>query len=287
MKKIQFSSIIDVIRSVVVFRRCSTTKALETTLTGHFDKLNDRKRMGIVLSFLIPSLLSAQGVEFSGDVNTKWGVAAPWTNEEGAGRFTIGDTFIKGKINAWYGNSSCYAEGTFSYDVLGGGNLSNGFNLSLNELWADYSSSFWGIRIGRQKTACGKADGIDITNVICPSDMKSLASISEGGAKLAIDAVRFSLTANSFTMDAYWIPFFTPASLPLESGNILRKYIVPSSVDFEIPSYGNLTIPVQVNSFSEPEIAIWNGEYALKLSGYLSALDVSLYGFYGRCSWLE
>ena len=28
-------------------------------------------------------------------------------------------------------------------------------------------------------------------------------------------------------------------------------------------------------------MSIWNGEYGLKLSGYFSALDFSLYGFYG------
>ncbi len=42
-----------------------------------------------------------------------------------------------------------------------------------------------------------------------------------------------------------------------------------------------LTLPVTISSLSEPEKTIWNGEYGLKLSGYFSALDVSLYGFYG------
>ena len=32
------------------------------------------------------------------------------------------------------------------------------FDLSLGEVWADYTESFWGIRIGRQKAAWGKAD---------------------------------------------------------------------------------------------------------------------------------
>ena len=42
-----------------------------------------------------------------------------------------------------------------------------------------------------------------------------------------------------------------------------------------------MLIPVSINQFETPERAIWNGEYALKLSGYFPALDVSLYGFYG------
>ena len=43
----------------------------------------------------------------------------------------------------------------------------------------------------------------------------------------------------------------------------------------------SMTLPVSVGNINTPEIAIWNGEYGLKLSGYFSALDFSLYGFYG------
>ena len=41
-------------------------------------------------------------------------------------------------------------------------------------------------------------------------------------SKLAVDAIRLSLSGNQFTADAYWIPFLTPAALPLEEKNLLR-----------------------------------------------------------------
>ena len=227
---------------------------------------------------ILSSLTAEGGIDFSGSLETRWGAGAPWTDSDSsAGRFLLGDTSFTGTIDAYYDNSSALAEGSVSYDAV-----TNTFNWSLDELWIDYTSSFWGIRIGRQKTAWGKADGIDITNVICPSDMSNFSAMTRDDSKLAIDAIRLSLTGNQFTADAYWIPFFTPSSLPLEEGNNLRKFLVPSSVEFPIPAMNTtLTIPVTITSLDEPEKAIWNGEYGLKVSGYFSALDLSLYGFYG------
>ena len=204
-----------------------------------------KKLLFIIIGVILAgSSLSAQGnVEFSGDIETIYAVAAPWTDKDtSAGRFTLGNTSFTGKIDAYYNNSSAYAEASLSYD-----SISKELELSLGELWLDYTESFWGIRIGRQKAAWGKADGIDITNVLCPSNMNSLAAMVSDDSKLAIDAIRFSLSGNQFTADAYWIPFFTPS----------------------------------INQFVTPETKIQNGEYGLKLSGYFSALDLSLYGFYG------
>ena len=243
-----------------------------------------------MLGVLATAVLTAEGgAEFSGDIETIWGVGAPWTDSDtSAGRFTLGTTSFTGKLDAYYGNSSAYAEATFSYDATGAlngtegsGNLGKGFDLSLGELWADYTESFWGVRIGRQKAAWGKADGIDIANVLCPSDMSSLAAMTGDDSKLAIDAVRLSLSGNQFTADAYWIPFFTPAALPLDEGNSLRKFLVPAKVDIPVAPGMNLSLPVTIGSLEKPEFAIWNGEYGLRVSGYFSAFDLSLYGFYG------
>lgn len=239
-----------------------------------------------MLGVLVSSLLTAEGgAQFSGDIETVWGVGAPWTDSDtNAGRFSLGTTNFTGKLDAYYGNSSAYAEATLSYDAVNtaGGNLTEGFDLSLGELWADYTESFWGVRIGRQKAAWGKADGIDITNVLCPADMSSLAAMTGDDSKLAVDAIRLSLSGNQFTADAYWIPFFTPSALPLSEGNALRKFLVPSTFELPIPAMNTtLILPVTIGELEKPELALWNGEYGLRVSGYLSAFDLSLYGFYG------
>ena len=232
-----------------------------------------------MFGFLAISRLTAEGgVDFSGEVQTTWGVGAPWTDKDtSAGRLLLGDTSLNGKLDVWYDKSSALAEGSVSYDAI-----IKKLNFTLNELWLDYTDSFWGIRIGRQKAAWGKADGVDITNVLCPTDMSSFAAMTSDDSKLAIDALRLSLNTNQFTADVYWIPFLTPAVLPLEQENPLRKFVVPASYDLTIEALNQtLTIPVSIGDIDKPETALWNSEFGARLSGYFSAFDVSLYGFYG------
>ena len=205
-----------------------------------------KRKSIIALIMLCTGFVFAEGIDFSGNVETLWGAGAPWTDgDTAAGRMTLGNTSFTGKLDSYYGNSSALAEGTITYDAV-----SSSMDFLLSELWLDYTADVWGLRIGRQKTAWGKADGIDITNVICPKDLSNLAAMLKTDNKLAVDALRFSLTGNQFTADAYWIPFFTPAKLP--SGQ-----------------------------FEKPKAALWNGEYGLKLSGYFPMFDLSFYGFYG------
>lgn len=231
-----------------------------------------------MLGVLATAALTAEGgVEFSGNIETLWGAAAPWTDKDTfAGYFTLGTTTFTGTIDAYYDNSSALAEGSVTYDAV-----NNSLEYSVDELWLDYTESIWGLRIGRQKAAWGKADGIDITNVLCPSDMSSLAAMISDDSKLGVDAIRLSLSGNQFTADAYWIPFFTPASLPIDEGNSLRKFVVPETIEFPVAPGVNLAFPVTIGGIEPPELAIWNGEYGLRVSGYLSAFDLSLYGFYG------
>ena len=231
-----------------------------------------------MLGALAAASLTAEGnVDFSGNIETLWGAAAPWTDSDtSAGYFTLGTTTFTGTIDAYYDNSSALAEGSVTYDAV-----NKSLEYSVDELWLDYTESIWGLRIGRQKAAWGKADGIDITNVLCPSDMSSLAAMISDDSKLGVDAIRLSLSGNQFTADAYWIPFFTPASLPIDEGSSLRKFVVPETIEIPVAPGVNLAIPVTIGGIETPELAIWNGEYGLRVSGYLSAFDLSLYGFYG------
>lgn len=238
-----------------------------------------KKLIIITLGILLTTFLTAEGgVDFSGDVQTIWGAGAPWTDSDtAAGQLLLGTTSLSAKLDAYYDNSSALAEASLSYDAV-----SNKLDYSVDELWVDYTESFWGVRIGRQKTAWGKADGVDITNIVCPSDMSSFAAMTGDDSKLAVDAIRLSLSGNQFTADAFWIPFFTPAALPLDEGNPLRKFLMPESVEVQMPGLPQpIKLPVMLGAIEEPEKKIWNGEYGAKLSGYFPLFDLSLYGFYG------
>lgn len=263
-----------------------------------FAEVNMKKLVltSIMLVLAVSVCLAAEGgVDLSMEAETKWGVRAPWADPAAyKGHFTLADTSLKSKVDAYYGNFSAYTEFTFNYclaDVLNykylyenKEKIRNFGNCTflLDEFWADYTSSFWGIRVGRQKAAWGKADGIDITNVLCPSNMSSFAAMTSDSSTLGIDAVRFSLNGNSFTADAWWVPFFTPSILPFDEGNQLRPLIVPLSTSFPVPALNRvLTLPINIREAEKPKTALKNSEFGLKISGYFSRLDVSLYAFYG------
>ena len=191
--------------------------------------------------------LSSQEVKFSGEAGTVWAAAL---RSEKQGDFVLGDTYLNAKLDAFYENSSAYVEGRLGFDEVSDKTYCN-----LREIWLDYTSDFWGIRIGRQKTAWGKADGIDITNVICPRDYSTARALFNDEHK-AINAARFSLNKGNFSLDTYFIPFFTSPPLPEEK-------------------------IMKLSSIIMPEKNLKSAEYGLKLSGYLPKCDLSLYGFYG------
>ena len=197
--------------------------------------------------FTLP--LAAQEVKFSGEAGTFWAGAI---RSENRGDFVLGDTYLNGKLEAFYENSSAYAEGRIGFDET-----ENKAYAELKEIYLDYTADFWGFRIGRQKVAWGKADGIDIVNVICPSDYSSVRAMIESEYS-AIDSARLSFNKDNLSLDAYFIPFFTKTALPEAKTS-------------------------QLSSINMPEISIKSAEYGLKLSGYFSKCDISLYGFYGWC----
>lgn len=221
--------------------------------------------MGTVL--LATSIISAQEIQFSGDLSAMWGVNTRGTDL--LADFTVGETNFTGTVEAYQGDGSVFAEGTITFNAL-----TNTPSFDLNEAYIDYSSAFWGIRLGLQQIAWGKADGINITNVVFPEDSSKLY---QGDGPLGINALRFSLNGNTWTCDALWIPVTRGTVLPLNEGNKLKEILIPSSIDF--PGLGS--IPVTIGSIDTPEVTLKNSEYGLKLSGYLSFCDISLYGFYG------
>ena len=226
-----------------------------------------KRFLSLILLVLVVVSGFAQEINFSGELNTMWGVAAPWTTN--AGDFVVGSTDFTGTLEAWQGDGTLIFEGNASYDAL-----QNQLNLDLGEAFIDYADSNWGFRIGNHKVVWGKADGINITNSVFPEDSTSLFT---DDSSLSVTAAKFSISGNTYNIDALWIPFFRGTDLPLEEGSPLRNAMIPSQV--AIPMVGS--IPVQIGNLQTPELALKNGEYGLKLSGYFSLCDVSLYGFYG------
>ncbi|MCR5218417.1 DUF1302 family protein [Treponema sp.] len=243
------------------------------------------------LCALIPAFFSAalfaQDFYPAGELKISAGAGAPETHDN-AGKILNAATSLNGNLKIHGEETSAYIDGSLIYDGINARSSSGRFDfvsgdssieLMLKEAWMDYDAGLFAIRIGRQITAWGKADGLEVTDILCPKDERTLSASNYSESRLGIDAARLSVKSDSLTADLYWIPLFTPSALPLADGNPLKALVIPQSI-----SYGSYTLPVNEitsDNFDLPETALYNSEAAIRLSSYQSFGDFSLYAFYG------
>jgi hypothetical protein len=143
--------------------------------------------------------------------------------------------------------------------------------VSLGEAWAEWGVRGFSLRLGRQLLSWGAADGLVLTDVVCPQNLAAYAGLDFAGSRLPVDGLRLRHTFSSFAADAVWLPLFTPARLPGDSRNPLRGIFYPAAVD---------GTSVHIVEPALPQ-AISDGEYGLRVSAYAPALDFSVMVFYG------
>ncbi len=226
---------------------------------------------------LAQSAIFAADIEFQGKLSTQTGIGIPNGHDSAnKGEFLLGTLGAEGSVTAYSDASTVYADASLTYDYIV---KEENLTFRVKEAWFDYNGGWWTVRAGRQLTAWGAADGIQVADVLCPQDQTSLWSSDYSESRLGIDALRFSLSGESITADMYWIPLFTPNELPLKDGNPLKKIMIPSSVEMNGTTVS--INKVTKDSFEKPDVTLSNGEYAARLKAFLPFADISLYGFYG------
>jgi len=235
----------------------------------------------ICMSF---SSLAAQELSYSGSLSAQTGLGLPNTHDN-KGKFLSGALIFDSTLKAYFNESMLYLDASLIGDGVGS-QSTNGvssfvsddghFSLKLKEAYFDYNGGFWALRAGRMIAAWGKADGIQITDILCPHDVSTMIATTYKESRQGIDALRLSYTGNSLQADVYWIPFFTPSTLPLAKNNPLKKILFPT----ESGGFA-LVAPDRYDDFDLPEKKLANSEYAARVGMYFSRLDLSFYGFYG------
>ena len=245
-----------------------------------------RHRFSVIalVCVLTVSFAFSQDITFSGSAKTSVGV---FIRGDNAGDFSSAKETVSGEVDARFANCTVFIAGNAYFNALAansGGSFSvaDGLGAELQEAYFTWTSNEFakgltaGLKIGRQITAWGKADGIRIADILCPQNLASLGTANYSESRLGIDAVKATFSGTYFSADAYWIPFFRPSALPLESWNPIGKALIPSSVIFA----GN-AVPVVLGDISKPELNIANSSCAVRVSFWFPAIDFSLYGYYG------
>ena len=232
---------------------------------------------------LTSTLSFAQEINFTGSLTSQAGIGLPHTHEN-KGDFLLGQNIFEGSIKSYIDEATVVVNAQLIHDALGA-QSANGYSalvsddgsfaLKLKEAYLDWKGEMLALRVGRQIVSWGKADDIQITDIICPKDEAGFVASDYNESRLGIDAVRLSLLTEKLQMDAFFIPFFTPSILPLAKGNPLKD-IIFSDID-GIRIYA----PEDYRDLERPNKHISNSEYAFRASAYTSFADVSLYYFYG------
>lgn len=229
----------------------------------------------IVLALLSSSLFSFD-TKFSGAVTGEMGMPFPYAL--GAGDFSTACLKFDANLYLYatdamtfYASGSVLADAlAYKKDLLDLVAYDEAFGIALNEAWFDYSSDYWAVRIGRQINAWGTADGISVTDILCPKDFTSIDSMLSANNRIGIDAARISAKFDQYAIDFYWIPFVKTNALPTS------KYH-PITNDFATDN----DLALRLAKSRKVDISAENFEYALKASAYWKYADVSLYAFYG------
>jgi hypothetical protein len=219
-----------------------------------------------LFSVLFP--LTAQvEVELHGAVETLH--AMPFLEDLG---LTDSRSSFTGEVSAYAGQASAFVSLSAEYNAVSPDDRS-GF--SLGEAWMDWNAGGFNLRLGRQLLSWGAADGLILTDVVCPQNLTAYAGLDFAGSRLAVEGLKLGYSFSALAAEVIWLPLFTPARLP-GRGNPLYRVTYPESIDM-----GETTRTVKVLDAAFPPQTIADGEYGLRLSAYTSALDFSIMAFYG------
>ena len=172
-------------------------------------------------------------------VSGSYGQAALKLNAERNG---IGRAFAELRLNAGNNRGSTFV----AFDV--------------REAWADISPGPFDIKLGRQIISWGRADAINPTNNITPTDGTVLSSEFDD-TRMGNELLQIRAKLGQSSIQGIWIPVYRPDALPLEGASI------PAGITIADPVY--------------PDIRFNNGSYALRFEYTAPSLDGSVSYFNG------
>ncbi|MEN8228133.1 MAG: DUF1302 family protein [Bacteroidota bacterium] len=144
---------------------------------------------------------------------------------------------------------------------------SDSLNFRMRELYLDLYFDNFDIRIGKQQVVWGKADGVFITDIVSPLNLTEFLLPDFDEIRTGVIATKVNYYLGNSTLEAIWIPVFTPTERPPQ-GSIW--YMQP---DFPVtPTW----------DFSRETItpALEASELFLKYTALTSAIDFEFMGAY-------
>lgn len=140
--------------------------------------------------------------------------------------------------------------------------------LIFNELYINYGSEKFRLRLGNQLYGWGTADLQNPTSYFNPMDMRELLFKSEDELKVGIPSVSGMMFFQAYTLEVVVVPFHVPSALPPKK----------SYWDIEILDTG---MGIVVGEYVPLEKELKNAGAGARLSTSLDGMDISLSCYHG------
>lgn len=137
-----------------------------------------------------------------------------------------------------------------------------------HEIWVEHVADNWDLRLGRQIIIWGKADGIQVTDMISPPDYTESITRALDEIRMPVDAVKFRWLGDTVDTELIWVPVFK-AAVPPSGDN-------PWAVQRQYPD----DVEITSTPAWKPDASIADSEIALKVSSYFSGFDLAASVFY-------
>ena len=213
------------------------------------------KRFLFILLIISSVVVKAQNVDISGFARTYEGVT--YNN----GDFVIMQQTLnlnfeaRGEKVAFKANPMLYLYNTDS------------LNFYMRELYLDLYFDNFDLRIGKQQVVWGKADGVFITDIVSPLNLTEFLLPDFDEIRIGVIAAKLNYYIGNGTIEAIWIPQFSPTVRPAMGSIWYRQPNFPAPATFD---------------WSQSEIApsLENSEFFLKYSAMTSKIDFEIMGGY-------
>jgi hypothetical protein len=214
-------------------------------------------KIGLLLVMLITAYQNthAQNIDLSGFARTYEGVLVD-NGDLGIVQQTLNLNFEKrGEKVAFKANPMIFMFNSDSFDFR------------MREIYLDLYFSNFDLRIGKQQIVWGKADGVFITDVVSPLNLTEFLLPDFDEIRTGVIAAKLDYYIGNSTIEAIWIPQFTPTIRPASNSIWYTQPDFPAPATFD---WSKSTINPSME----------NSEFFLKYSAMTSVIDFDLMGGY-------
>lgn len=137
----------------------------------------------------------------------------------------------------------------------------------MREIYLDLYFDNFDIRVGKQQVVWGKADGVFITDIVSPLNLSEFLLPDFDEIRTGVIATKVNYYFGNSTLEAIWIPVFTPTERPQQGSIWYTQPDFPAT-----PSW----------DFSREQItpSLESSELFLKYTALTSAIDFEFMGAY-------